>query len=155
MAEGLKMMNTLQSKDFLAGVAAILLGLFVAIVTPGYGFGTPRQMGPGFFPFSLGVMLSLIGVVIALGALRNQEKLPVLNLRPYIVIPLAILTFALVVQRLGFGPAGVATVLLAGIAEPETKKRHLLLLALGLVPAVWLLFALGLGVQVPFFDWSF
>lgn len=148
------MMNILQSKDFLAGVAAILLGLLVAIVTSGYGFGTPRQMGPGFFPFSLGVLLTLSGFVIALGALRNQDKLPVLNIRPYIVIPLAILMFALLVPRLGFGPAGVATVMLAGIAEPETKKRHLLALAVCLVPAIWLLFALGLGVQVPFFDWS-
>ncbi len=149
------MMNILQSKDFLAGLAAVLIGLFVVFATAGYGFGTPRQMGPGFFPFSLGVLLILIGVVIALGSLRNQEKLPVLNVRPYIVIPLAILMFALLVPRLGFGPAGVATVLLAGVAEPDTKKLHLLLLALGLVPTVWLLFALGLGVQVPFFAWRF
>ena len=153
MAEGLKMMKTLQSKDFLAGVAAIVLGLFVALVTAGYGFGTPRRMGPGFFPFSLAVLLTAIGILITLGALRRHEKLPALNFRPYVVIPFAILAFALVVPRLGFGPAGVATVMLAGIAEPETNKLHLLLLALGLVPAVWLLFALGLGVQVPFFDW--
>jgi hypothetical protein len=112
-------------------------------------------MGPGFFPLTLGVMLSLLGVVIALAALRSQEKLPKLNLRPYILVPFAILTFALLIPRLGFGPAGVATVMLAGIAEPETRKLHLLLLAVGLVPAVWLLFAVGLGVRVAFFDWSF
>jgi len=149
------MMHILQSKDFLAGVAAVLIGVFVIVATSGYGFGTPRRMGPGFFPVSLGVVLSLIGVVIALGALRSQEKLPKLNVRPYIVIPLAILMFALLVTRLGFGPAGVATVMLAGVAEPRTQKLHLLLLALGLVPAVWLLFAVGLGVQVPFFAWRF
>ncbi len=148
-------MKILQLKDFLAGVAAILIGLFVIIATSGYGFGTPRRMGPGFFPLSLGVMLSLIGVVIALGALRSQEKLPKLNMRPYIVIPFAILMFALLVTRLGFGPAGLATVMIAGVAEPETNKLHLLLLALGLVPAVWLLFAVGLGVQVPLFSWRF
>jgi hypothetical protein len=154
MAEGL-MMNILQSKDFLSGVAAIIIGVFVAIVTAGYGFGSPRQMGPGFFPFSLGVMLTMIGILIALGALRSHEKLPHLNVWPYFVIPLAILTFALVMPRLGFGPAGVATVMLAGVAEPATRKLHLLMLALVLVPSVWLLFALGLGVQAPFFDWGF
>ena len=148
-------MNILQSKDFLAGLSAVLIGLFVIFVTSGYGFGTPRRMGPGFFPLSLGVMLAVIGVIIAIGALRSHEKMPKLNIRPYIVIPLAILSFALIVPRLGFGPAGVATVLLAGIAEPDTKKWHLLLLALCLVPAVWLLFAVGLGVQVPFFNWRF
>ncbi len=148
-------MNILQSKDFLAGLAAILIGLFVVIATSGYGLGSPRQMGPGFFPLSLGVMLSLIGVVISLGALRSQEKLPKLNMRPYVIVPIAILMFALLVPRLGFGPAGVTTVVLAGVAEPETKKLHLLFLALGLVPAVWLLFAVGLGVQVALFDWSF
>jgi hypothetical protein len=149
------MMKILQSKDFLAGLAALLIGLFVIVTTSGYGFGTPRRMGPGFFPLTLGVMLSLLGVVIALAALRSQEKLPKLNLRPYILVPFAILTFALLIPRLGFGPAGVATVMLAGIAEPETRKLHLLLLAVGLVPAVWLLFAVGLGVRVAFFDWSF
>ena len=148
-------MNILQSKDFLAGLAAVLIGFFVIVTTSGYGFGTPRQMGPGFFPLTLGVMLSLLGVVIALGALRRQEKLPKLNLRPYILVPFAILIFALLIPRVGFGPAGVATVMLAGIAEPDTRKLHLLLLAMGLVPAVWLLFAVGLGVQVPFIDWSF
>ncbi|MCD1627271.1 MAG: tripartite tricarboxylate transporter TctB family protein [Paracoccaceae bacterium] len=148
-------MNILQSKDFLAGLAAVLIGFFVIVTTSGYGFGTPRQMGPGFFPLTLGVMLSLLGVVIALGALRRQEKLPKLNLRPYILVPFAILIFALLIPRVGFGPAGVATVMLAGIAEPDTRKLHLLLLAMGLVPAVWLLFAVGLGVQVAFIDWSF
>lgn len=147
-------MNILQSKDFLAGFAAIVLGLCVATVASGYGYGTPRRMGPGFFPFSLGVMLAVIGGIIMLGALRSHEKLPKLNMRPYIVIPLAILAFALILPRFGFGPAGVATIMLAGVAERGSNKLHLLLLALGLVPAVWLLFGVALGVQLPFIRWS-
>ncbi|WP_254277569.1 tripartite tricarboxylate transporter TctB family protein [Halomonas sp. 3H] len=146
-------MNVLTSKDFLAGLVCVLLGSLVLVVSSDYSFGTPRRMGPGFFPMTLGTLLVLLGAGIVFGALRVRDRLPALNLRPWLVIPAAILAFALLLPRVGFAPAGFAVVVLAGLADRGAKVATLILLAAGLVPAVWALFALVLGVPIPFVTW--
>ncbi|WP_277024570.1 tripartite tricarboxylate transporter TctB family protein [Paracoccus hibiscisoli] len=148
-------MQRLQSKNFLAGVSAMLIGLFVIAVTSDYGFGTPRRMGPGFFPMILGGLLTVIGLLITLGSGRDSARFPKVDIRAYVAITLAILAFAILVSRIGFGPAGIVTLLLAGAADRGSNALHLLLLAVTIVPAVWLLFSVGLGVQVPFVMWRF
>ncbi|WP_176817256.1 tripartite tricarboxylate transporter TctB family protein [Franzmannia pantelleriensis] len=147
-------MNVLISKDFLAGIVCVLLGGLVLVVASDYSFGTPRRMGPGFFPITLATLLLLLGVGIMLSSLRTRERLAALNLRPWLVIPAAIVAFALLLPRFGFAPAGLAVVLLAGLADRKANKLALTLLASVLVPAVWGLFALVLGVPIPFVTWS-
>ncbi|WP_302140377.1 tripartite tricarboxylate transporter TctB family protein [Halomonas alkalicola] len=147
-------MNVLTSKDFLAGLVCVLLGGLVLVVSSDYNFGTPRRMGPGFFPITLGALLVLLGCAILLTAIRIGERLPALNLRPWLVIPAAVLAFALMLPRFGFAPAGIAVVILAGMADRGAKVMTLALLAAVLVPAVWALFALVLGVPLPFVTWS-
>lgn len=147
-------MNVLTSKDFLAGVVCVLLGSLVLVVASDYNFGTPRRMGPGFFPITLGTLLLLLGVGIVLSSLRSHDRLPPLNLRPWLVIPAAIIAFAWLLPRFGFAPAGLAVVVLAGLADPKANKLALVLLAGILVPAIWGLFALVLGVPIPFLIWS-
>lgn len=147
-------MNVLTSKDFLAGLVCMLVGGMVLVVSSDYSFGTPQRMGPGFFPISLGALLVMLGGGIVLGSMRINEQLPALNLRPWLVIPAAILAFALLLPRFGFAPAGLAVVILAGMADRGARIIPLALLATFLVPAVWALFALVLGVPLPFVTWS-
>ena len=63
--------------DFWSGVMFASVGAVFAIVAfgvklgdnvllAGYAMGTPARMGPGFFPFWLGVMLIAIGVAYGL-----------------------------------------------------------------------------------------
>lgn len=143
------------SKEALAGLATIAIGAGVVIATADYGMGTPRRMGPGFFPVVLGGLMCLVGVLIMLGAIREREPLPSFPWRPLLVMPLAILAFALLLPKTGLGPAGVATVLTAGLAQKGRPALSILILAAVLVPAVWLLFTQLLGVPVPFFMWNF
>lgn len=147
-------MNVLTSKDFLAGLVCVLVGGMVLVVSSDYSFGTPQRMGPGFFPISLGALLVMLGGGIVLGSIRINERLPALNLRPWLVIPAAILAFALLLPRFGFAPAGLTVVILAGMADRGARIIPLALLATFLVPAVWALFALVLGVPIPFVTWS-
>lgn len=147
-------MNVLTSKDFLAGLVCVLVGGMVLVVSSDYSFGTPQRMGPGFFPISLGALLVMLGGGIVLGSIRINERLPALNLRPWLVIPAAILAFALLLPQFGFAPAGLTVVILAGMADRGARIIPLALLATFLVPAVWALFALVLGVPIPFVTWS-
>ena len=52
-------------RDFCAGGLMILFGLVAAVNGPRYHVGTLMHMGPGFMPTALGVILILLGVMIA------------------------------------------------------------------------------------------
>lgn len=145
-------MNSL-SKDVVAGLAAVLLGASVVFYGSGYSFGTTQRMGPGFFPVILGALLVVTGLAIMATALRSREPVPRLKLRPLIVLPVALLLFALLLDRVGYAPAGFLAVIVAGTAE-RRPSLQLLLLALVLVPSTWLLFAYALGVPIRLFAWS-
>lgn len=143
------------SKDLAAGLAAVALGAAVVWYGSDYSLGTPRRMGPGFFPVVLGALLAVTGLAIMATALRSWERMPRLNLRPLVVLPLALLLFALLLDRVGYAPAGFLAVIVAGFAERRPALVQLLLLALVLVPATWLLFGYALGVPLRLFAWSF
>jgi hypothetical protein len=71
------LMNHLQhlarKRDFYAGGLMVLFGLGVAIQGPSYKTGTLMHMGPGFLPTALGVLLVLLGIVIAGSALSSPD----------------------------------------------------------------------------------
>ena len=52
-------------RDFCAGGLMILFGLVAAVNGPNYHIGTLTRMGPGFMPTVLGVVLIILGVMIA------------------------------------------------------------------------------------------
>jgi hypothetical protein len=138
----------------MAGLITIAIGAGVIVTAADYGMGTPRRMGPGFFPVVLGGLMCLVGGLILLGAIRERTRLPHIAWRPLIIMPAAILVFALLLPRFGLAPAGIVTVLIAGMAQGGLPSRGVMALALVLVPLVWLLFAQLLGVPVPFIDWN-
>ncbi len=148
-------MSVLRSRDFLAGAVALVLGVFVIAVTSDQAIGSPRRMGPGFFPLGLGAILSVIGVAIMASAARSHEALPRLDLRAVILIPSAIVAFALLLPRLGFAPAGAVVIVISALAGGQARPRSIGALIVVLVPAIWLLFAIGLGIPIPFVAWRF
>ena len=52
-------------RDFCAGGLMILFGLVAAVSGPNYRVGTLMHMGPGFMPTVLGVVLVILGILIA------------------------------------------------------------------------------------------
>jgi len=59
-------------KDFASGLMFILVGLGFSFVARGYSMGTAAKMGPGYFPFLLGLVLALLGAVVTIGALSSK-----------------------------------------------------------------------------------
>jgi hypothetical protein len=60
-------------RDFYAGGLMVLIGLVMALKGPGYRLGTLMHMGPGFMPTALGVILVLLGIVIAAAAIATPD----------------------------------------------------------------------------------
>ena len=61
-------MKIRNQQDFAAGFMYIVVGLFFAGIARNYQMGTAAKMGPGYFPFWLGMLLALIGLIVLLNA---------------------------------------------------------------------------------------
>ena len=68
-------------KNFWGGVMFAVIGLIFAVIArgvpglafiPGYTMGTPARMGPGFFPFYLGMIMLILGIIIAVNGIRTD-----------------------------------------------------------------------------------
>jgi hypothetical protein len=140
--------------DLLTALIFIGLGALGLFMASGLDGGTPAQMGPGFLPRVVCVLLILVGLAVGLPAFfRPAERIETIRLRPLFVILFAIVGFGLAVTHLGFVLASLWLILAGALADPGGKLRQTLALAAGLTVFGALVFVYGLGVQVPL--WPF
>ena len=67
------------NKDYYGGALMILLGGSAAYAAQSYNIGSLAHMGPGYFPFAVGILLALTGVLmVALTPVRMVVRTPVL-----------------------------------------------------------------------------
>ena len=139
-------------RDFGAGIMYMVIGLFFAIVATQYKMGTAAKMGPGYFPFWLGVLMTLLGLLVLLKSLRASaaiEKIPKFNWRIILQITGAVVLYGLLLPRAGFLIAVVVLVFLAAGASKEFTWKGTALNAAFLVTFTYSVFVVGLKLQFP------
>ena len=149
-------------KNFWGGVLFVALGLTFAVIArgvpglsfiPGYSMGTPARMGPGFFPFYLGVILTLLGVVIAFGGIKvhanDPGKIEKFHWKPIFWVLAAIVVFGLVLKMVGMLIAGIILVVGASLGSRDFNLKRVLILAVLLVIFCALVFVVGLKLPIP------
>ena len=141
-------------RNLIAGLFALGLGGYVVWESAGYRVGTLTAMGPGFFPLALGIILVLLALGVIIGALRSDEAAGKIKLRPLLVIPGAIVLFALLIDRVGFLVPAFLTVVVAGLADRQSNIWVLFALAAFLTAAAYLIFGLLLGMPIRLVMWS-
>ena len=155
------------SKDHFGAALLILMGSGVVIEASRYPFGSLTQMGPGFIPTVLGVLLMLVGLAIGLTA-RSQEKSSRIGRpssrrpehanraewRGWICIVAGVLAFVLFGHYGGLAPATFASVFIAALGERRNSVKDAALLALGITIAGTLIFSWALHLQLPLFTWG-
>jgi len=62
-------------KDFGAGLMYMVVGIFFAYLASQYQMGTPAKMGPGYFPFWIGVLLAAIGLLVLIKSLSAKASI--------------------------------------------------------------------------------
>jgi len=67
-------MKLRNKQDFWSGVMFAIIGSGFAWKADSYQMGTAARMGPGYFPYWLGVCLAVLGVVVALAALSPKAE---------------------------------------------------------------------------------
>ena len=152
-------------KDFWSGIMFVVIGAGFALVAkglrfgdailiPGYAMGTPARMGPAFFPFWLGVILALLGLVIAVTGYRvkggKDAAFPKFHWIPILYILGSVVLFGIILKPLGMLLSGIILVFISSYGNPEKVSfRATAFLAVGLVAFCALVFVWGLSLPIP------
>lgn len=145
----------MHGKNLVTGLLYTAFGLATAIMASGYRMGTPVSMGPGFFPFWLGVALAVIGVVLVItsarrsGAARNDDgRLQPWDLRSLAIIALSVVVFGVALPWLGLMISTVLLVMVSSLASREFGLKATLINVVVLLVITYVVFVLGLGLQI-------
>jgi len=146
-----------RKRDFYAGGVIVLLGAGVIVQSRAYNLGTLMHMGPGFFPMTLGVILTLLGMLIVgtavVAAEGGDER--ILPEQPewwgWLCIILSPLLFIFCGIHGGMAPATFACVFVAALGDRTATFTGSFLLALGVTVFGVLLFAFLLRIPFPIF----
>jgi hypothetical protein len=97
----------------------------------GLNVGTASRMGPAYLPRILcGLMLAVAAVLFVRSFLLKSDEKVSLSLRPMLVVPAAIVIFALALRPLGLVAAIWLTVAMASLSAPGTRPLEVVLVAL-------------------------
>ena len=102
-------------QDFYAGLMFVIFGGLAAWLSTSYNMGTGARMGPGYFPFWLGIILAGLGAIVLLKALGiNDGKEHPVSLKPLVVF-IAMFVFSMGAGLVGASPnAALAIGTIAG-----------------------------------------
>jgi len=142
-------------KDIIGGGLIILTGAFVAYYAfAHFRLGVIGRMGPGMFPAAVGVIMCGLGLAIMVPAFFRTGALPEFELRPFVLILVAILVFALTIRHLGMVPSILLASLTASFSDSHFRLGVALTTAVFLSISIYLIFGLALGIQVPIVAWQ-
>jgi hypothetical protein len=146
-----------KTRDVQAGLLYLVIGFAALIVGRRYAMGTIDDMGSGYFPFLLSVLLMAIGLASVLcGALQGGEAAEPPHWRTLALITAAILLFGLATPMLG-AVITLPALTFACMAASKTfaLNRATLLFVAALTTFCLLVFLKGLGLSIPIKGWLF
>ncbi|HQR09729.1 MAG TPA: tripartite tricarboxylate transporter TctB family protein [Casimicrobiaceae bacterium] len=137
-------------KDFWAGVLFAALGLAAIIIGSRYNLGTAARMGPGYFPRILGILLIVLGSIIALRGLRlNGGPIAAWKWRPTVIVLGSVVIFGLILTKVGMAISVVILIVLASAASAEFRPKEAIVSGILLAMLAVGVFVVGLKLQVP------
>lgn len=141
-------------RDLYAGLMFAGFGVAGTLLSQDYVVGTASEMGPGYFPLMLGVILIVLGVAIAARAFADSA--PALRLAPFVWQPLvyilgSVALFALALPSLGFAIALFLLLAVSSLAGQEWRPRDIVGIYLVMFALTYLVFIKGLSI--PFSTW--
>lgn len=152
-------------KDFVSGLMFMTVGGSFAWGAVDYELGEAARMGPGYFPFMLGLILVVLGTLVTINAFRSGppggDKIGAIAWRPLVFILGANLLFgallvglpSLGIPAFGLIVAIFGLVILAGYARQGASLKDSLILATALSIGSYLAFVKLLNLQFPVLPW--
>ncbi|MGA8816611.1 MAG: tripartite tricarboxylate transporter TctB family protein [Xanthobacteraceae bacterium] len=152
--------DLVRKKDFYSGGLMILIGLGIALKGSTYRLGSLMHMGPGFMPTALGVLLVLLGMAIAAGALvpaeaGSEETQSILPENPqwwaWFCILMSPVLFVFFGRYFGMAPGTFACVFIAALGDRTATWKSTIILSTVVTVFGVALFSYFLQVPMPIF----
>ncbi|MEZ5645471.1 MAG: tripartite tricarboxylate transporter TctB family protein [Burkholderiaceae bacterium] len=152
-------------KDFLSGLMFMIVGSGFAMGAMSYEVGSAARMGPGYFPFFLGLILVGLGILVTVNALRaglpHGDPIGAIAWRPLVFILSANLLFGVLLVGLpsiGLPPFGLIVaifglVIVSGYARKGASLKESLILSTILAAGSYVAFVKLLNLQFPVLPW--
>ncbi|MGI0524963.1 tripartite tricarboxylate transporter TctB family protein [Rhizobium giardinii] len=148
------MLKIRNGRDFGGGVAMIVVSLLFIWFGRELDVGNSFQMGPGYFPRMLSLLLIAIGALIILQSLviaAGEEPAEAPNWKAYALVILAPVFFGLALSRLGLAPTMFLMIIAVSFASRYAGWRGSVALALFLAVCSVVLFTRLLSLPVSAF----
>jgi len=145
-------MQLKNKQDFWSGVMFVALGLGFAWGATQYQMGDAARMGPGYFPFWLGICLAALGAVVTLTALSpkaEETEVTKFDFKILAIIIGSVILFGVLLRPLGLYLSLFLLVVISSVASHEFSWKVAVLNAIFLVVFCWLAFIKGLGLIFP------
>lgn len=139
-------------KDVAAGLIYVLAGAGFSLGALNYKLGDPSRMGPGWFPFWIGVLLAIVGLVTAWRGVEPraaEEKVRKPDLRALAWIIGAVVLFGLLLQPAGLVVSLAVLVVVSSLASHEFTWTGALIAAAALILFSSAVFIWGINLQIP------
>jgi putative Ca2+/H+ antiporter (TMEM165/GDT1 family) len=147
-------------RDLYAGALMVLFGSVMALKGPSYKLGTLMHMGPGFMPTVLGVILIVLGILIAATAISTphaQDEERILPEHPqwwgWFCILAGPLLFIICGSYGGLILATFACVFVSALGDRTSTLNGALALAVVVTAFGVTLFSYVLQVPMPILAW--
>ena len=148
-----------QARDYYGGALMLLLGLGAVLYGRSYKVGGLTEMGAGFFPVALGVVLALLGALIAFGASHAPEADGEAQAfkpewRGWFCIMTSIVGFILLGTHVGLLPATFFIVFVSALGDRRNTLTSAALVAAAISVLCIVVFSWALQLQFPLLMWS-
>lgn len=152
-------------QNLVAGLMFTITGAAFALGARDYELGSAGRMGPGYFPFVLGVILAILGLLIALqsfsGQRRENEDIGAIAWRPLLFIIGANLIFGLLlgglpslgIPAMGLMVAIVGLTFVAMLAGQDFCLKRAFMLSAILALGSYFIFVRMLGLTFQIWPW--
>ncbi|RTZ40064.1 tripartite tricarboxylate transporter TctB family protein [Candidimonas sp. SYP-B2681] len=145
-------MQLRNKQDFWSGIMFVALGVGFALGATNYSMGTAARMGPGYFPFWLGVCLAGLGAIVALTALSpkaHETHVEKFDWKIAFVIVGSVALSGSVMDFLGVYISVFLLVVISSLASHVFSWKVAVANGIFMVLFVWLAFIKGLGLIFP------
>ena len=136
-----------------SGALLAAAGMAMLAISWSYPAGSLTQMGPGYMPHAIAVVLILMGLGIVFSDMCDTaiDQDPAFHWRAFLFISAAILAFVMLIEPAGLIPAMFCAVAISMLANRSTHPISILIYSAAVTFAGWLIFLVALGLPLSAF----
>jgi hypothetical protein len=143
-------MQVRNQKDFAAGLMFVVIGLIFSFIARSYTMGTAAKMGPGYFPFWLGILLALIGVIVLANSMSKKapsDKLAKWDWASVLWVTGSVVIFGLLLKPMGLIVSLSFLIIISAMASHEFHWKGTVLNVVLMNVIAYVAFVWGLNLQ--------